>query len=46
MSRAAGACLGTGWPGHLAVHTVLAFLAQVGAICTYITALIEVGGIG
>lgn len=46
VSRAARACLGTGRPGHLAVHTVLVFLAQVGAICTYITAVIEVGGIG
>ncbi|MEU0118842.1 hypothetical protein ABZ137_35500 [Streptomyces bobili] len=46
VSRAARACLGTGRPGHLAVHTVLVFLAQVGAICAYLVAVIEVGGIG
>ncbi|MFG2523503.1 hypothetical protein [Streptomyces sp. NPDC048527] len=46
VSRAARACLGTGRPSHLAVHTVLVFLAQVEVICAYLVALLKVGGIG
>ncbi|MFF7639869.1 hypothetical protein [Streptomyces canus] len=42
----ARACLGTGRPGHLALHTMLVFLAQMGAICVYLVALLKVGGIG
>lgn len=46
VSRAARACLGIGWPGHLAVHTVLVFLAQVGALCAYVVAVLEAGALG
>ncbi|MFF7135553.1 MULTISPECIES: hypothetical protein [unclassified Streptomyces] len=46
VSRAARACLGIGRPGHLVVHTVLVFLAQVGLVCAYVVALLEIGRIG
>ncbi|MCX5602960.1 hypothetical protein OOK29_32975 [Streptomyces phaeochromogenes] len=46
VSRAARACLGDGHPGHLAVHTVLVFLAHVGIVCAYVMAVLELGGIG
>jgi hypothetical protein len=46
VSRAARACLGGGRPGHLAVHTVLVFLAQAGLVCAYVVTLLEVGGTG
>ncbi|MEV1084086.1 hypothetical protein AB0I98_38755 [Streptomyces sp. NPDC050211] len=43
VSRAASCCLGTGRPGHLAPHITLVFLAQVGTICAYVVAVLEVG---
>ncbi|MGP4052701.1 hypothetical protein [Streptomyces sp. 2A115] len=46
VSRAARAYLGTGRPGHLVLHTGLVFLAQVGAICAYVVAVLEVGTVG
>lgn len=46
VSRAARVCLGSGRPGHLAIHTVLVFLAQVGALCAYVVAVLEAGVVG
>ncbi|MGW0763426.1 hypothetical protein ACWD1Y_44420 [Streptomyces sp. NPDC002814] len=46
VSRAARACLVTGLRWHLALHTTLVFLTQVGAICAYVVAVLEVGGVG
>ncbi|MFK4106452.1 hypothetical protein ACI2L1_41670 [Streptomyces sp. NPDC019531] len=46
VSRAARACLGIERPGQLVVHTVLAFLTQVGLVCAYVMVLLEIGRIG
>jgi len=46
VSRAVRAYLGIGRHGHLAVHTVLVFLVQVGLVCAYVVALLKIGGIG
>ncbi|MFM9582581.1 hypothetical protein [Streptomyces caniscabiei] len=46
VSRAARAHLDGDRPGRIAVHTVLAFLVLVLGICGYVTALVELGGIG
>lgn len=45
VSRAARAYLRADRPGHLALHTTLMFLTQVGAICAYVLAQLEVAGV-
>ncbi|MFJ8533601.1 hypothetical protein [Streptomyces sp. NPDC093591] len=46
VSPAARACLGGGPRHHLAVHTVMAFLAQVVGLCAYLTVVLKAGGLG
>ncbi|WP_328350857.1 hypothetical protein OG800_06135 [Streptomyces sp. NBC_00445] len=41
-----GVTSAAGRRGHLVLHTGLVFLAQVGALCAYVVAVLEVGGVG